>query len=113
MNKIEIIINGLKRINPHDVVVYDSNEKSPFFDFILVASVDSVRQANQAIMYIKEELAKENLTIKSSEGEDSNWVLIDGFDYLVHIMTDEERERIAIDKLYMNFEKIDIEKYFN
>ncbi len=113
MNKIEIIINGLKRINPHDVVVYDSNEKSPFFDFILVASVDSVRQASQAIMYIKEELAKENLTIKSSEGEDSNWVLIDGFDYLVHIMTDEERERIAIDKLYMNFEKINIEKYFN
>lgn len=111
MNKIEIIIKGLKKINPHDVVVYDSNESSPFFDFILVASVDSIRQANQAVVYIKEELANESLTIKSYEGENSNWVLIDGFDYLVHIMTPEERERIAIDKLYMNLKKIDIEKY--
>lgn len=112
MNKIEAVINGLKRINPSDVVVYDSNTSSPFFDFILVATVDSIRQANQAVVYIKEELAKLNLTIKSYEGEDSNWVLIDGYDYLVHIMTDDERERIAIDKLYMNLEKIDISKYF-
>ena len=108
MNKIETIYNGLKRVNPHDLVCYNTKEKSPFFDFVLIASVDSMRQANVSVEYIKEELAKENLSIKSSEGENTEWVLIDGFDFLVHIMTDSERERIDIDKLFINYDKIDL-----
>jgi len=113
MNKIEAIIKGLKRINPRDVVAYDTNETSPFFNFVLVATVDSVRQANQAVIYIKESLAEEEMSIKSFEGQDSNWVLIDGFDFLIHIMTEDERERIDIDKLYMNQEKIDLSIYLD
>jgi len=110
MSKLEDVLNGLKRINPENVVAYDSNLSSPFFDFIVVATVGSVRQANQALSYIKEELAKENFDIKSYEGFDSEWVLIDGYDFLIHIMTESERERINIDKLYMNLDKLDIEK---
>ena len=108
MNNIELIYNGLKRVNPYDIVAYDTNETSPFFRFVLVASVDSQRQAGVAIEYIKEELAKEGLNIKSCEGLCSEWVLIDGYDYLIHIMTPQERERIDIDKLFINANKLDL-----
>ncbi len=108
MNKLELIYNGLKRVNPYDLVAYDINETSPFFEFVLVATVDSARQAGVAVEYIKEELAKENLSIKSFEGYGSEWVLIDGYDYLIHIMTPEERKRIEIDKLFINVSKIDL-----
>ena len=108
MDKIKTIYEGLKRVNPHDIVCYDTNLSSPFFKFVLIASVDSERQANVSVDYIKEELAKEGYLIKASEGENSGWVLIDGFDFLVHVMTDSERERIDLDKLFINYEKIDL-----
>jgi len=111
MSKLVDVINGLKRINPESVVAYDSNLSSPFFNFIVVATVGSVRQASQALTYIKEEIEKEGFSIKSTEGFDSEWVLIDGYDFLVHIMTEDERERLSIDKLYMNLNKLDIEQY--
>lgn len=108
MEKIKTIYEGLKRVNPHDIVCYDTNLSSPFFKFVLIASVDSERQANVSIEYIKEELAKSGYQVKASEGENSGWVLIDGFDFLVHVMTDSERERIDLDKLFLNYEKIDL-----
>ncbi len=108
MEKIKTIYEGLKRVNPHDIVCYDTNLSSPFFKFVLIASVDSERQANVSIEYIKEELAKVGYQVKASEGENSGWVLIDGFDFLVHVMTDAERERIDLDKLFLNYEKIDL-----
>ena len=108
MTKLETVYNGLKRVNPFDIVAYDTNLESPFFTFVLVATVDSARQASQAIEYIKEELDKEGYGIKSYEGFGSEWVLIDGNDFLIHIMTPSERERIGIDKLYINTEKLDL-----
>ncbi|MCR5786767.1 MAG: RsfS/YbeB/iojap family protein [Acholeplasmatales bacterium] len=111
MNKLEAIIKGLKRVNPSDMVCYDSNLVNPFFEFIFVATVDSVRQANVSIEYIKESLEEAGLGIKSYEGFNSGWILIDGYDFLVHVFTEEERQRVNVDKIYMNLEKIDLTKY--
>lgn len=111
MNKLEAVVKGIKKVNPSDMVCYDSNLTSPFFEFVFVASVDSIRQANQAVQYIKDNLSEAGLSIKSFEGYDSEWVLIDGFDFLVHIFSKEERQRVNIDKLYMDLEKIDLSKY--
>ncbi len=108
MNKIETIYKGLKKVNPHDLVCYDTNEQSPFFKFVLIASVDSERQANVSAQYIKEELLNDGYNVKATEGENTGWVLIDGVDCLIHVMTDSERERIDLDKLFINYKTIDL-----
>lgn len=108
MNKIETIYKGLKKVNPHDLVCYDTNEQSPFFKFVLIASVDSERQANVSAQYIKEELLNDGYSVKATEGENTGWVLIDGVDCLIHVMTDSERERIDLDKLFINYKTIDL-----
>ncbi len=108
MEKLNAIYEGLKKVNPHDIVCYDTNLSSPFFKFVLIASVDSERQANVSVEYIKEELIKAGFGVKASEGENSGWVLIDGYDFLVHVMTDSERSRIDIDKLFINYDKVDL-----
>jgi ribosome silencing factor RsfS/YbeB/iojap len=105
MNKLEIVKEALSHINPTEVVSYDLNHTNPFFDYIIVCELESVRQANAAIDYLKDELAKEGMTFRGCEGRDTGWVLIDLDDMLIHVFTKEERKRVDIDSLYLDFKK--------
>ena len=108
MEKINLVVKALKKINPNFVDVYDTKFESPFFDYIVVAVVDSVRQANSSMTYVKEFLTEEGFKIKSSTGLDSGWVLIDGIDILIHVFTTDEYDRVEIDKLYLDYKKVNI-----
>lgn len=110
MEKVKVVLEALKKVNANDVVVYDTNEKSPFFSYVVVASVDSVRQLNASLDYIKDKLVEAGFTIKNSTGANSEWVIVDACDLLVHVFYKEERERFAIDKLYIDSNIVKVEE---
>ena len=97
---IDKIIDALKKVRCENIVVYDMKERSPFYDTMIVASVQSQRQASSLIGYIYD-LKEFGLNIKSIEGKDSGWVLIDCYDTIISIFTNEERKHFEIEKLYM------------
>ena len=111
MTKLEVIVEALSKVNATDIVCYDTNTSSPFFSFVVCASVDSVRQLNSVATHIKEGCALANIPLKSTSGLDTEWVIVDGCDFLVHVFSKEERNRFAIDKLYIENELIDLSKY--
>ena len=111
MNKVTSVIKALKKINPTSITVYDTALQSPFFDYIIVSTVDSVRQANNSINYLKEYLAEDGNKVKSATGLDSGWVLVDGFDILIHVFTEAEYERVDIEKLYLDYKKVDLSNF--
>lgn len=49
MDKIEVVLKALSKVNANTIKAYDTNEKSPFFASVVIASVDSVRQLNAAL----------------------------------------------------------------
>ncbi len=102
MQKIEVVNEALKKVNATNVLCYDTNEKSPFFSNVIVASVDSVRQLNASLEYIKEKLSEAGYQIKNTTGANSEWVIVDACDLLVHVFYKEERDRFQIDKLYLD-----------
>ncbi|MBQ3254069.1 MAG: ribosome silencing factor [Acholeplasmatales bacterium] len=98
----EIIIDCLAKVKAKDVLVYDTKERSPFYDQMILCSVDSERQATAAISYVRDEVAKNGHSIRNIEGQNTSWVLIDLHSVIVSIFTKEEREHFAIEKIYMD-----------
>ena len=110
MNLIEIIYDCLGKVKAKDVLEYDTKGFSPFYDTMILASVDSERQATAGVSYIEEEAAKAGFQIRGIEGEGTTWVLIDLFDVIVSIFTKEEREHFSLEKIYLDLpcKKIEI-----
>ncbi|MGM9969369.1 MAG: bis(5'-nucleosyl)-tetraphosphatase (symmetrical) YqeK [Anaeroplasma sp.] len=98
----EIIIENLGKVKAKDILVYDTKERSPFYEKMILCSVDSERQATSAVSYIAEEAEKNAFKIRSVEGQNTSWVLIDCYNIIVSIFTREEREHFAIEKIYMD-----------
>lgn len=97
----EIILDCLAKVKAEDILEYNTAEKSPFYDTMILASVSSDRQATAVISYIEEETAKNGFKVRHVEGANSTWVLIDCYSTIVSIFTKEERANFALEKLYM------------
>ena len=111
MTKIEIIVNALEDINASDILVFDTRDKSPFFDYFVVSSATSDRQLQAAITHINQDLAKNDFPHPVIEGKNSkSWVLIDCKDIIVNIFTREEREYYNIEKMMVGIEQLDLVK---
>ena len=97
----EIILECLGKVKAHDILVYNMKERSPFYDEMILCSVDSERQATAAISYLKDEVSKGGYNIRNVEGANTPWVIVDCYDTVVSIFTKEEREHFSLEKIYM------------
>ena len=97
----EVILECLGKVKANNVIVYDMRGHSPFYDEMILCSVDVERQASAVISYIEEETSKHGFKIRNVEGLNTSWVLIDCYDVIVSIFTKEEREHFALEKLYL------------
>lgn len=96
------ILEALGKVKATDILVYDMRGRSPFFDHMILCSVSSERQATASISYVKEACELNGYSVRSVEGAETPWVLIDCNDCIVSIFTKEEREHFAIEKIYMD-----------
>jgi ribosome-associated protein len=100
MNKIDTIISALERVNAQDIDVFDMRNTSPFFDFLIIASVKSNRQLQASFQHISDDLVKKGYPAPSIEGKQSNsWVLIDARDVIINVFTPEERSYYDLEKM--------------
>lgn len=103
MKKIEEIIEILEDVNALDIRVYDYEESSPFFRYVIVATANE-RQANAATNHLKQALLAE---MKNVEGNGSGgWVLVDSSDTIIHLFNSEQREYYNLDKYLADKKRI-------
>ena len=93
-----------------DVIVIDIMEKSSFADYLVIASGNSERQVNTLVDEVEEQFAKEGLLVKSIEGKNSEWILMDFGDVIVNIFTKEMREKYNIEKVWGDCSFLDVEE---
>ncbi len=89
------------------VVVLDLRKSQAFTDFFIVCSGQSGRQVKAIVDGIEEGVRKSHQQKPLSiEGYgDSAWVLIDYFDFVVHVFTPETREFYALERLWGSAER--------
>ena len=90
-----------------DIVLLDLREAGAFTDFFVVGSGRTTRQVQAIADAVNKRLRAIGARPNHVEGYDhAEWVLIDGFDLLVHIFTVETRQVYGLERLWGNAGRI-------
>ncbi len=112
MNSKEIALLATKVLDQkkaQDLACIDISVKSSFADYFVLASGNSERQIKSLSEEIDDEFAKEDIFVKSIEGQpNSGWILMDYGDVVVNIFTTEMRERYKIEKVWGDCEFLEL-----
>ena len=92
-----------------DLIVLDLRKAAGFTDFFVIASGTNTRQVRAIADGVMESLAAEGTKPAHVEGYDrSEWILIDYFDFIVHVFAPETRVFYSLERLWGNAERIEV-----
>ena len=92
-----------------DVVVLDLRPAEGFTDFFLIVTGQNTRQIQAISEAVQETLTGEGVKPAHVEGHDrAGWILLDYFDFIVHIFSPETRAFYALERLWGSADRIQI-----
>jgi ribosome-associated protein len=92
-----------------DLVLLDLRKAAAFTDFFLIASGGNVRQVRAIADGVMDALAEEGVKPAHVEGYDrSEWILLDYFDFIVHVFAPETRAFYGLERLWGNAERLEV-----
>jgi ribosome-associated protein len=92
-----------------EVVVLDLRPANGFADYFLVCSGTNPRQIKAISDSIQEKLGEKGLRPAHVEGYDhAGWILLDYFDFIVHIFSPEARAFYDLERLWGTAKKIEV-----
>ena len=93
-----------------DLVVLDLRKGLAFTDFFIIGTGANVRQVQAiAAVAIEEELRKKGVRPALVEGYSrGEWVLLDYFDFIVHVFLSATRDFYALERLWGDAERVEI-----
>ena len=107
--QIERAIAAAEDKKAMDLVVLDLRKAAGFTDFFLIVTGGNPRQIRAIADGIVEAIAAEGVKPAHVEGYDrSEWILLDYFDFIVHIFATETRLFYGLERLWGNADRIEV-----
>jgi len=107
--QIALAIRAAEDKKAQDITVLDLRNASGFTDHFIICSGANARQIHAIADGIIEALAAEGVKPAHIEGyERSEWVLVDYFDFIVHIFSPETRAFYGLERLWGNAEHYNV-----
>lgn len=98
---LEMTKKVLEEKQAEDITVIDMQEINPFTDYFVICTARNLRHAQSLADYLEEEAAKRGFEVRMREGEkDSTWVLLDLYEAVVHIFTEDARKTYRLEALW-------------
>ena len=94
LNKIIKLLEDKKAIA---LKTMDVKEKTTLADYFIIVSGTSITHIRALADNVEEELKKEQIYPNKIEGYNTEWILLDYGDIVVHIFTEKEREKYNIE----------------
>lgn len=92
-----------------DVIALDLRKAAGFTDFFVICSGSNPRQIRAIADSVMAALAEDGVKPAHVEGyERSEWVLVDYFDFIVHIFAPETRLFYGLERLWGSAERVEI-----
>jgi ribosome-associated protein len=92
-----------------DLLVLDLRKAAGFTDFFVICSGTNSRQVRAIADGVMEALAADGAKPAHIEGYDrSEWVLIDYFDFIVHVFSPDTRLFYGLERLWGSAERIEV-----
>jgi ribosome-associated protein len=100
------VLGNLKGVN---LKILDVKESSSLCDYFVLASANNHVQANTMADEIMHQLKKHGCKIISAEGlQNTDWILLDAGDILVHIFLEHARDVYDLDTLWIKAPSVEI-----
>ena len=92
-----------------DIVVLDLRKAAGFTDYFVICSGSNSRQIRAIADGVVDALGAEGEKPAHVEGNDrSEWILLDYFDFIVHVFAPETRTFYGLERLWGNADKLDV-----
>lgn len=97
LNKMITLLEDKKAI---ELTTLDIKEQSTLADYFIIVSGTSNTHIKALADNVEVELKKEDIYPNKIEGYNSEWILMDYGDIVIHIFTENERENYNLEELY-------------
>ncbi|GKS69406.1 ribosome-associated protein [Nitrosomonas sp. PY1] len=98
---VNIAVDALEDIKGYDIDVIDVSKITSMFEYVVIASADSTRQAKSLARNVAEKTKATGGVVYSVEGEQTGeWLLVDLGDVIVHVMLPAIREYYDLKALW-------------
>ena len=102
---VKIVISALEDVKASDIEVLDVTKMTTLFDYMVIASAVSTRQAKAIANNVHDKVKASGGMVYGTEGEGSGeWMLVDLGDILVHIMLPAVRAHYDLEGLWGELE---------
>jgi ribosome-associated protein len=99
--KQRAVVEALEDVKGHDILVFNVESLSAFFERVVIASGDSNRQVKALADRVQEKLRALGEKVHGVEGEASGeWVLVDLGDIVVHVMHPAVRSYYNLEEIW-------------
>ncbi len=107
--QVDLAVAAAESKQAVNLVVLDLRKTAGFTDFFVIASGNNSRQVRAIADAVMESLAKKGAKPAYVEGYDrSDWILLDYFDFIVHVFGPERRVFYDLERLWGNADRIEI-----
>ncbi len=99
--KQRAVVDALEDVKGHDILVFNVESLSPFFERVVIASGDSSRHVKALADRVQEKLRLLGARVHGVEGAASGeWVLVDLGDIVVHVMQSAVRSYYNLEEIW-------------
>lgn len=99
---VEIVVDALEDIKGYDIDVINVSKITSMFEYVVIASADSTRQAKSLARNVAEKTKATGGVVYSVEGEQTGeWLLVDLGNVIVHVMLPTIREYYDLKALWL------------
>lgn len=107
--QIDAAVHAAEDKKAHDLVVLDLRKAAGFTDYFVICAGTNPRQIRAIADAVMESLSSLGVKPAHVEGYTrSEWVLLDYFDFIVHIFAPETRTFYGLERLWGSAERVEI-----
>ena len=98
---LSLTFDSLEDDKAIDIKTIDLKDRSSIADFMVIASGNSSRQVSSMANNLIKKFKIKGVSTRKPEGiTNSDWVLIDAYDIIIHLFRPEVREFYALEKMW-------------
>ena len=106
--ELKLIIEVLEDKKGNDIRIFDVRVQSSVTDYIILVSAISEPHAKALKINLDKMIQERGIAVIGNENESSSgWMVLDAFNFMVHIQTDEMRSFYQLEELWEDAVEVD------
>lgn len=106
--ELKLIIEVLEDKKGNDIRILDVREQSSVTDYVILVSAISEPHAKALKINLDKMIQERGIAVIGNENESSSgWMVLDAFNFMVHIQTEEMRSFYELEELWKDAVEVD------